>query len=161
MGKSKGRGRSSQFRCRSSLADWMCESAVSFIWKGCQAAVSGRTVGKYRSGLGKHRPAGQYLLDRARWHADAVQAGLSEYVKEELGSLDAILILNEVGFLKKASIAPRCSDSTAARRPDREQPAGSLSWLRQRAGLCAADSGAVSAPAVGRRLIALPGGKHP
>ena len=43
----------------------------------------------------------QYLLDRARWDAGVVQARLSEYVKEELGSRDAVLVLDETGFLKK------------------------------------------------------------
>ena len=43
----------------------------------------------------------QYLLDRARWDAGVFQARLSEYVKEELGSRDAVLVLDETGFLKK------------------------------------------------------------
>ncbi len=43
----------------------------------------------------------QYLLDRARWDAGVVQARLSEYVKEELGSRGAVLVLDETGFLKK------------------------------------------------------------
>lgn len=53
---------------------------------------------------GEASPYGmQYLLDRARWDADAVQARLSEYVKEELGSGDAVLVLDETGFLKKGT----------------------------------------------------------
>jgi SRSO17 transposase len=43
-----------------------------------------------------------YLLGRVRWDADAVQARLSEYVKDELGAPDAVLVLDETGFLKKA-----------------------------------------------------------
>jgi len=51
---------------------------------------------------GEASPYGmQYLLDRARWDANAVRARLSEYVKEELGSRDAVLVLDETGFLKK------------------------------------------------------------
>ena len=51
---------------------------------------------------GEASPYGmQYLLGRARWDANAVQARLSEYVKEELGSRDAVLVLDETGFLKK------------------------------------------------------------
>ena len=51
---------------------------------------------------GEASPYGmQYLLDRARWDADAVQTRLSEYVKEELGDRDAVLVLDETGFLKK------------------------------------------------------------
>ena len=52
--------------------------------------------------VGDASPYGmQYLLDRARWDGNAVQARLSEYVKEELGSEDAVLVLDETGFLKK------------------------------------------------------------
>ncbi len=52
--------------------------------------------------VGDASPYGmQYLLDRARWDADAVRARLSEYVKEALGSRDVVLILDETGFLKK------------------------------------------------------------
>jgi SRSO17 transposase len=43
----------------------------------------------------------QYLLGRARWDADAVQARLSEHVKEQLGGPDAVLVLDETGFVKK------------------------------------------------------------
>jgi SRSO17 transposase len=53
---------------------------------------------------GEASPYGmQYLLDRSRWDADAVQARLSEYVKEELGSREAVLVLDETGFLKKGT----------------------------------------------------------
>ena len=45
----------------------------------------------------------QYLLDRARWDVDRVQSRLCEYVKEELGSLDAVLVLDETGFVKKGA----------------------------------------------------------
>src|ERR1039457_2453392 len=51
---------------------------------------------------GEASPYGmQYLLDRSRWDASAVQARLSDYVKEELGDPDAVLVLDETGFLKK------------------------------------------------------------
>lgn len=43
----------------------------------------------------------QHLLDRARWEADAARDQLREYVLEELGSPDAVLIADETGFLKK------------------------------------------------------------
>ncbi len=53
---------------------------------------------------GEASPYGmQYLLDRARWDADAVQSCLREYVKEALGSRDAVLVLDETGFLKKGT----------------------------------------------------------
>ena len=53
---------------------------------------------------GESSPYGmQYLLNRSRWDAGAVQARLREYVQEELGSPDAVLVLDETGFLKKGS----------------------------------------------------------
>jgi len=53
--------------------------------------------------VGDASPYGMpYLLERARWEADAAQARLSEYVKDELGSPDAVLVLDETGFLKKS-----------------------------------------------------------
>jgi SRSO17 transposase len=54
--------------------------------------------------VGDASPYGmQYLLGRARWDADTLQARLSEYVQDKLGSPDAVLILDETGFLKKGS----------------------------------------------------------
>ncbi len=43
----------------------------------------------------------QHLLDRARWNADAARDQLRDYVLEELNSPDAVLIVDETGFLKK------------------------------------------------------------
>src|ERR1039458_5104014 len=43
----------------------------------------------------------QHLLDRARWDADAARDKLGNYVLEELSSPDAVLIVDETGFVKK------------------------------------------------------------
>ena len=43
----------------------------------------------------------QPRLDRARWEADAARDKLRNYVVEELGSPDAVLIVNETGLVKK------------------------------------------------------------
>ena len=52
--------------------------------------------------VGDASPYGmQYLLGRARWDADALQARLSEYVGDKLGDPNAVLVLDETGFLKK------------------------------------------------------------
>lgn len=51
---------------------------------------------------GEASPYGmQYLLGRARWDADQVQMRLAEYVKEQLADPDAVLVLDETGFVKK------------------------------------------------------------
>lgn len=43
----------------------------------------------------------QHLLDRAPWDADAVRDDLTEYLIEELGDPNGVLVIDETGFLKK------------------------------------------------------------
>jgi SRSO17 transposase len=45
----------------------------------------------------------QHLLGRARWDADAVRDALRAYVQERLGDQDAVLVVDETGFLKKGT----------------------------------------------------------
>src|SRR5215207_7713588 len=45
----------------------------------------------------------QHLLGRAHWDADAVRDELRAYVLEQLGDQDAVLIVDETGFLKKGT----------------------------------------------------------
>jgi SRSO17 transposase len=45
----------------------------------------------------------QHLLDRSPWSADAVRDDLSEYIAQELGDPNGILVVDETGFLKKGS----------------------------------------------------------
>ncbi len=40
----------------------------------------------------------QYLLDRARWDADAARDVLRQWVIDMLGSPDGVLVLDETGF---------------------------------------------------------------
>jgi SRSO17 transposase len=52
--------------------------------------------------MGEAAPYGmQHLLDRASWDAEAARDRVRSYVVEELGSPDAVLIVDETGFLKK------------------------------------------------------------
>jgi SRSO17 transposase len=54
--------------------------------------------------LGECSPDGvQRLLRTARWDAEAVCADLRTYVVEHLGDPDAVLVLDETGFLKKGT----------------------------------------------------------
>jgi SRSO17 transposase len=54
--------------------------------------------------LGERSPDGvQRLLRTARWDADAVRNDLRAYVVEHLGDPDAVLVIDETGFLKKGS----------------------------------------------------------
>ncbi len=43
------------------------------------------------------------FLSRVRWDADAVRDDLRAYVGEHLGTTDAVLVLDETGFLKKGT----------------------------------------------------------
>src|SRR5215213_646650 len=51
---------------------------------------------------GDRTPEGvQDFLSRMRWDADAVRDDLRAYVVEHLGDADAVLVLDETGFVKK------------------------------------------------------------
>lgn len=53
---------------------------------------------------GEATPDGmQHLLARADWDADAVRDDLRAYVVEQLGDADAVLVVDETGFLKKGT----------------------------------------------------------
>src|SRR5271168_4053586 len=52
--------------------------------------------------MGETAPyAVQHLLDRARWDADQARDRVRSYALQELHSEDALLIVDETGFLKK------------------------------------------------------------
>ncbi|MFA5629922.1 MAG: IS701 family transposase [Porticoccaceae bacterium] len=52
--------------------------------------------------MGEATPDGvQHLLERASWDADAARDVLRDYVVEHLGDDEAVLIVDETGFLKK------------------------------------------------------------
>lgn len=54
--------------------------------------------------LGERRPDGvQRLLNTARWDAEAARDVLRAYVVEALGDEEAVLIVDETGFLKKGA----------------------------------------------------------
>jgi SRSO17 transposase len=54
--------------------------------------------------IGDGDPYGvQYLMGRSEWDPDAVRDDLRGYVVEALGDPDAVLILDETGFLKKGT----------------------------------------------------------
>ncbi len=48
----------------------------------------------------------QHVLDRAKWDYDGVRDALNAYVREALSTPDAVLVIDETGFLKKRH-APR------------------------------------------------------
>jgi hypothetical protein len=44
----------------------------------------------------------QAILGRGRWDADALRDIVRDYVKEMLGAEDAVLVIDETGFLSRA-----------------------------------------------------------
>jgi SRSO17 transposase len=45
----------------------------------------------------------QYLLDRASWESDDLRDRLRSYVSDTLGDPEAVLVIDETGFLKKGT----------------------------------------------------------
>lgn len=56
------------------------------------------------------------LLNRIEWDADGVLDEVRDYVVEHLGDREAVLIVDDTGFLKRVSVRPACSGSTRAPR---------------------------------------------
>ena len=56
----------------------------------------------------------QHLLGRAQWDADEVRDDLRSYLIEHVGDPQAVFVVDETGFLKKAGIRPGWRASIAA-----------------------------------------------
>jgi SRSO17 transposase len=68
------------------------------------APVARRNGWQLAEQLGETTPDGvQRLLNAARWDADAVRDDLRDYVVEQLGDPEAVLVVDETGFLKKGT----------------------------------------------------------
>ncbi len=82
--------------------------------------------------IGDGDPYGvQYLMGRADWDPDSVRDDLRAYVVGSLGDPDAVLILDETGFLKDwPQVGRRRPPVHRDRRPDRERPGRRLPRLR-------------------------------
>jgi len=85
--------------------------------------------------LGERGPQGvQRLLNTARWDADAVRDDLRDYVVEQLGDADGVLIIDESGFLKKGttSVGVKRQDSGTAGRVENCQVGVFLAYASAR-----------------------------
>jgi SRSO17 transposase len=60
------------------------------------------------------RTAWEYLLARASWDTDGVRDDLRDYVTAALGDVDAVLVVDETGDLKKGTPRSGCNGSTPA-----------------------------------------------
>ena len=57
----------------------------------------------------------QAILGRGRWDGDALRDIVRGYVVEHLGDADAVLVIDETGFLKQGNIPARRARSPTAR----------------------------------------------
>jgi SRSO17 transposase len=72
--------------------------------KGLLSPVERKNGWQLAEQIGQATPDGvQRLLNAAHWDADAVRDDLQAYVGEHLGDEEAVLVLDETGFLKKGT----------------------------------------------------------
>ena len=72
--------------------------------RGLLAPVERKNGWQLAEAAGDRTPdAVQDFLSRMRWNADAVRDDLQAYAIEQFGDADAVLVLDETGFLKKGS----------------------------------------------------------
>jgi SRSO17 transposase len=70
--------------------------------QGLMSTASRKNGWQVAEEMGEATPyAIQHLLDRAKWDCDGVRDELRAYVRETLSSPDAVLVIDETGFLKK------------------------------------------------------------
>jgi SRSO17 transposase len=72
--------------------------------RGLLAPVERKNGWQLAEAAGDHTPDGvQDFLSRTQWDADAVRDDLQAYVVPHLGDPEAVLVLDETGFLKKGT----------------------------------------------------------
>src|ERR1700749_2151287 len=77
------------------------ERATAYL-RGLISPVERKNSWQLAEEAGDETPYGvQHLLGRAEWSADEVRDDLRSYVVEHLGSEEAVLVVDETGFLKK------------------------------------------------------------
>ena len=73
--------------------------------RGLLSPIKQKSGWQLAEGNGDTTPYGvQHLLGRAIWDADALRNALRSYVVEPLGALQAVLVVDETGFIKKGHI---------------------------------------------------------
>jgi SRSO17 transposase len=77
------------------------QRALAYL-RGLVSSVERKNGWQLAEEAGEATPDGmQHLLARADWDADEVRNDLREYVVEQLGDPQAVLVVDETGFLKK------------------------------------------------------------
>ena len=79
------------------------QRALGYL-QGLLSAVQRKNGWQLAEHLGEDNPYGvQRLLNAAHWSADAVRDDLRAYVVQRLGDRQAVLVIDETGFLKKGT----------------------------------------------------------
>jgi len=100
-------------RIASRFARLEAKQAVLAYIKGLISPVERKNSWQLAEAIGDRDPYRfQHLLNRAAWDADALRDDLRDYVVEHLGDDNAVLIVDETGFLKKGD------KSVGVQRPD-------------------------------------------
>lgn len=81
------------------------QRAMTYV-HGLLSPIDRKNSWQLAESVGHATPYGfQHLLGRADWDADAVGAELRQYVTAHLGDPEAIVVLDETGFLKKGRMS--------------------------------------------------------
>jgi SRSO17 transposase len=103
---------------------------VTAYLRGLISPVERKNGGQLAEQAGDAKPYGvQHLLGRAQCSADEVRDDLRSYVVEHLGDHEAVLLIDETGFLKKGMKSAGAAVFRDCRK-DRELPDRRLSHLR-------------------------------
>jgi SRSO17 transposase len=79
------------------------QRAMAYL-RGLISSIERKNGWQLAEHAGEKQPYGMHhLLGRAVWSADAVRDDLRTYVVEHLGEPDAVLVIDETGFLKKGT----------------------------------------------------------
>ena len=103
----------------------------------------------------------QAILGRGRWDANALRDIVRKYALDHLADENAVLVIDETGFLKQEGLLWCCAAVHRLRGQDHQLPDRRVRGLCFAARSCLYRSGLVSAQGLGRRSGAPGGGARP
>ena len=81
------------------------QRAMAYL-RGLLSSVERKNAWQLAEAVGAANPYGfQHLLGRAEWDAAAVRDELQRYVADYFGDADAVIVIDETGFLKKGRMS--------------------------------------------------------
>jgi DDE superfamily endonuclease len=98
--------------------------------QGLMSDASRKNAWQVAEAMGEVAPyAIQHVLDRAKWDCDGVRDELRASVREALSSPNAVLVIDETGFLKKGGNRWESNGSTVARLDGLKIARSAFFWL--------------------------------